>query len=133
MGKYREYKLSSGMKILLGKNAENNDELVKEFKGSKKIILHTVKPGSPFCVINSESEESPNNEEIHESGIICALRSQDWRDNHSDVELHQFTGKDVKKPLFAKAGSWKLKGNPKVIKIKKKEIELWEKKLVKKN
>jgi len=127
--KSREFILKSGTKILLGKDAESNDELVKNFKGKENIILHTVKPGSPFCVIENLN---PEKEDLIESAIICAAKSQDWRDNKSNVEVHQFTGRDVKKTIFMKSGSWKLKSQPKIIKVKKAEILKWEKKLVEK-
>lgn len=123
--KFREFILSTGTKIFLGKNAENNDELVSDFRGKENLILHTVKPGSPFCVIDYEN---PTREEIKESAIICASKSQDWRDNKKDVEMHLFSGKDVKKPVLSKTGTWKLISKPKVIKVKKKEIEEWMKK-----
>ncbi len=118
--KFREFELNEKTKIFLGKNAENNDELVKKFKGKENIILHTVAPGSPFCVIE---KLNPSSTEIKESAIICASKSQDWRDNKSDVKMHVFTGKDVKKPFLAKAGTWKISCKMKVINIKKKEIE----------
>jgi len=119
MSKFREIELDKETKILLGRNAKNNDELVKKFKGKENIILHTVKPGSPFCVIE---KLNPNQKEIYEAGIICASKSQDWRDNKRNVEMHVFTGKDVKKPVFAKPGTWKVR-NAKIINIKKKDIE----------
>lgn len=123
--KPREIILPSGVKIFLGRNAENNDELMSKFKGKENIILHTVEPGSPFCVLD---DLKPTPEEIHLSGSACAAKSQDWRDNKSDVLIHQFTGKDVRKPLIKKVGTWKIKGKPKVIKIKKKDILKWMKK-----
>lgn len=123
--KFREYILDSGETIFLGRDAKSNDELVKKFKGKENIILHTVKPGSPFCVIESLN---PSKEDVKASAIICAAKSQDWRDNELDVLIHQFTGKDVKKPLVKKTGTWKIKKKPKVIKIKKKEIKEWLKK-----
>jgi len=123
--KFREFELSIGTKIFLGKNAENNDELMKEFKGKGNIILHTVKSGSPFCVIE---KLKPTQKEISEAGIICAAKSQDWRDNKSNVLIHQFTGKEIKKSIFAKTGTWKIISKAKVIKIKKSEIEKWLKK-----
>ena len=129
--KYREITLSSGTKIFLGKNAENNDELVKSFKGKENTILHTVKPGSPFCVID-KLNPGPTKEEIKEAAIICAGKSQDWRDNKGNVEIHQFTGKDVQKFFWMKPGLWKIKNKPDIIKLKKQEIESWEKYSVKK-
>jgi len=117
--KFREFNLKSGAKILLGKNAKNNDELVQKFKGKENIILHTVAPGSPFCVIDNLN---PSKEDIKEAGIICASKSQDWRDNKRDVKMHIFSGKDVKKPLFAKPGTWRINGKAKTIIIKKEDI-----------
>ena len=118
--KYREFNLSTGTKIFLGKDAESNDELMKEFKGKENTILHTVEPGSPFCVID---KIDASEKEIKESAIICASKSQDWRDNKSNVKIHQFSGKEIKKPFFAKAGTWKVSGKLKVIVASKKDIE----------
>lgn len=118
--KFREFALKSETKIFLGKDENSNDDLMKEFKGKGNIILHTVAPGSPFCVID---KLNPTKDEIKEAGIICASKSQDWRDNKRDVKMHVFSGKDIKKPFFSKAGSWKIIGKAKVIKIKKKDIE----------
>lgn len=117
--KFRKKVLKDGTEILLGRNAENNDELVKEFKGKDNIILHTVASGSPFCVILGER---PTKESVNLSGAWCAAFSQDWRDHKSDVKINVFTGKDVSKPLLLrKQGSWKVK-NSKTIKIKKEDI-----------
>jgi len=118
--KFREIKLKSGTNIFLGKNSENNDELVKKFRGKENIIMHTVASGSPFCVVE---KIDPTKEEIKEAGIICASKSQDWRDHKSDVKMHIFTGKDIKKPLLAKAGTWKITRKADVVNIKKKDIE----------
>ena len=123
--KFREIKLESETKILLGKDENSNDELMKEFKGRDNIILHTSKPGSPFCVI--EGNFKPSNKDIKASGQVCASYSQDWRDNKKDVIVHVFTGKDILKRRWMKKGSWKVK-NPRIIKIKKRDIENIEKK-----
>jgi predicted ribosome quality control (RQC) complex YloA/Tae2 family protein len=120
--KPHEIILSSGKKIFLGKNAETNDELVKEFEGKDNIIMHTVVPGSPFCIIE---ELKPTKKDIREVAIICASKSQDWRDNKGNVFIHQFTGKGVYKNKSMKRGTWGLKSKPKKIKVLKKEIKRW--------
>jgi len=118
--KPRKIKLKTGTDILLGRNAEGNDKLVKQFKGKANVILHTVAAGSGFCVID---KEKPTKEEIKLSGAHCVKYSQDWRDNKSDTKVHVFTGKDVKKPFFGKKkGTWKITKKPKVIKIKKEDV-----------
>ena len=128
MTKFREYILKSGNEILLGKNAESNDELMKLYRGKENTIFHTIAPGSPFCVIDNLN---PTQKEIQESAIICAAKSQDWRDNKNDVKVNLFKGKDIKKTILMKIGSWKIKSKPEILKVKKIDIENWEKKNVK--
>ncbi len=121
--KFREFKLKSGKNIFLGKNSEQNEDLVKEFMKKENIILHTAKPGSPFCIIN---EHSPTSTEIKEAAVYCARYSQDWRDNKKDVLVHVFKGKDIYKTKVMKPGTFGVK-KFKVIKAKKEEIEELEK------
>ncbi|MFH1311135.1 MAG: NFACT RNA binding domain-containing protein [Nanoarchaeota archaeon] len=117
--KFREITFESGTKIILGKDAESNDELMKKFKGKKNKIIHTLAPGSPFCVIDNPN---PRPEEIITSGAIVARYSQDWRNNKKDVLVSIFTGKDISKDKDMKIGTWKVK-KQKSIKIKKEDIE----------
>ena len=49
--KFHEFKTGSGKKILAGKSAEQNENLISQFIGKSNFIFHTAKPGSPFCVI----------------------------------------------------------------------------------
>lgn len=120
--KFREYFLFSGTKILLGKDSKNNDELVSSYTGKENIILHTANPGSPFCVID-KIEPMPSKKEIKSAAIICASKSQDWRDNKKNVNVHQFTGKEVYKNKTMKSGTWGIRKTPKIIKVKKRDIE----------
>ena len=121
--KPREFTLKSGIKILLGKNAKNNDELVEKYQNKKNIILHTAKPGSPFCVIDLNASKR----DIKESAIICASKSKDWRENKNNMIVHLFTGKNIYKEKNMKIGTWGLRKKPKIIRIKKEEIEKFEK------
>ncbi len=117
--KFREFETSSGKRVLAGKNAENNEQLVNEFIGKANMILHTAAPGSPFCIIE---DLKPSKKDINETAIFCARKSQDWRDNRNDVLIHVFTGKDVYKNKGMKPGMFGVR-KFKVIKAKKKEIE----------
>ncbi len=122
--KPREFRLKSGKNILLGRNSENNEELVKLYKGKNNIILHTAEPGSPFCVIR---EHPATSAEIKKAAVYCARYSQDWRDNKKDVLVHVFKGKDVYKTRMMKPGTFGVK-KFKVIKVKKVDIEKWAEK-----
>lgn len=116
--KFREITLESGTRIFLGKDAEQNEELVKEYLGKENIIIHTAKPGSPFCVID---KSKPLKKEIKGSAVHCAKHSQDWRDNRNDVEVHVFTGKDVYKRKGMKIGTFGVR-NFKALKVKKEDL-----------
>lgn len=116
--KFREKTLASGTKFILGKDEESNDELMNKFKGKSNTILHTLAPGSPFCVIENLVFKG----DVHAAGVLCARYSQDWRDNKGDVIVNVFTGKDISKGKGMKIGTWKVRKS-KSITIKKKEIE----------
>jgi predicted ribosome quality control (RQC) complex YloA/Tae2 family protein len=120
---FREITLTSGAIVSSGKDAKSNDELMEKFKGKPNVIMHTVSPGSPFCVINNLK---PSRKDISASGAICATYSQDWRDNKGDVKVNVFTGKDISKRKSMKVGTWKV-NKCKVIKIKKRKIKKWKK------
>jgi predicted ribosome quality control (RQC) complex YloA/Tae2 family protein len=116
--KFREFETSTGKKILAGRDAKSNEELIKQVEDNE-IVLHTAKPGSPFVNIKSKK---PAKTDIKETAVFCASKSQDWRDNKKDVEIHYFIGKDVFKKKEMKLGTFGVK-KFKILKIKKKEIE----------
>ena len=122
--KFREIILESGTKILLGKDEKSNEELMKKFKGKENLILHTSKPGSPFCVIDNLK---PTKKDVEETAVVCAKYSQDWRDNKKDVVIHVFDGKKVFKRKGMKIGTFGVK-KFKRIKVKKEDIINFEKK-----
>ncbi len=119
--KFRKIILKSGAKILLGKDAESNDELIKKFKGKGNIIIHTKAAGSPFCVILKNNKNPISMLDIKEAAVYCARYSQDWRDNKSDVKVHWFDGIDVYKKRGMNIGTFGVKFWN-LITIKKRDI-----------
>ncbi|VVB82446.1 Uncharacterised protein [uncultured archaeon] len=117
--KFREFTTSSEKKILAGKDAEQNEELVKQFIGKDNILFHTARPGSPFCVIEKIKHSKKDEKE---AAIFCASKSQAWRDNKGDIEVNFFSGEDVYKDKDMKAGTFGVKRFRTMI-ITKKEIE----------
>lgn len=124
--KFREFITSSRKRVLVGKNAEQNEELVKQFIDKDNKIFHTERPGSPFCVIE---DLKPLAKDIRETATFCALKSQDWRDNQQEVIVHVFTGKEVYKEKRMKAGMFGVR-KTKNIRIKKSEIMKFDSKKV---
>ena len=119
MVKFREFKTSSGKIVLAGRNAENNEELVKQ-AGKEEIVLHTGLPGSGFVNIKADKKEITK-QDIKEAAVFCARYSQDWRDNKKDVFIHIFTGKNIFKDKEMKTGTFGVKNFKKII-VKKEEI-----------
>lgn len=116
---FREFITTRGTKIFAGKNAEQNELLVKKFIGKHNIIMHTAKPGSPFCVADPLRLKIGDKKQI---AIFCASKSKDWRDNKKDVIMHVFKGEHVYKEKHMKTGTFGVK-KLRRIKIKKREIE----------
>lgn len=125
MSKFREIKTSSGKTIFGGKDAKNNEELVKQ-AGKNEEIFHTAKPGSPFVNIKSDKEKV-SKKDIKQAAVFCAAKSQDWRDNKRDIEVHRFRGKDIYKTKSMKIGTFGVK-KFKIIRVKKRNIEKFLKK-----
>ncbi|MBS3094589.1 DUF814 domain-containing protein [Candidatus Pacearchaeota archaeon] len=115
--KFREHITKKGTLVLGGKSAQNNEELIKQIEPNE-VVLHTEKPGSPFVNIKGK----PKFGDVKEAAIFCARYSQDYRDNKSDVVIHQFKGRDISKDRKMKLGMFGVR-NIKKIKIKKKWIE----------
>ncbi len=116
---FRKFTTSSGKQIIAGKSAENNEELVPQIEANE-IVLHTAKPGSPFCNIKADEKEV-SKKDLKEAAVFCASKSQDWRDNKRNVVVHYFLGKDIYKLKSMKAGTFGVK-NTKEITIKRQEI-----------
>ncbi len=121
---FREFILSSGVKILAGKDAKTNEELIEQVEDDE-LVLHSAKPGSPFVNIKTKK---PTKFDIKDAAIFCALKSQDWRDNKEDVDIHYFLGKDIYKKKDMKLGMFGVRKFEN-IKIKAIEIETLQRKL----
>lgn len=119
-GKYRCFNTSSGRLVLGGKSAEQNEELMNDFIGKGNIIMHTEKPGSPFCIILGENK--PAKSDIREAAVFCARHSREWKKDNSDVLVHAFSGKDAYKDKGMKKGTFGVGKIRRKIRVKKKEI-----------
>ena len=123
MVNFREYVTSSGLRVLGGKSAENNDELVERAM-PKDVMLHTDAPGSPFVNVGKD----PSKKDVNEAAVFCAKYSQDWRGSKRDVVVNMFKRSDMNKEVKMKSGTWSVKKQEKV-KVKAVDILKFEKEL----
>ncbi len=117
---FRKFETKHGTLLLAGKNADSNEELIKQVEPDEE-VFHTELPGSPFVNIKGK----PKKGDIKEAAIFCARYSRDWKKNHRNVEVHRFKGKDVFKVKGMKTGTFGVK-KIKKIKVKKGDIERWK-------
>lgn len=127
MTNFRILFTSSGKKVLFGKSAENNEELIGQVEPTE-IVLHTAQPGSPFANIKENPTEKPTKKDIKEAAVFCAKFSHDWRNNKNDVIVHVFRGADIYKEKNMKTGTFSVK-KFETIKVKKEDILKFEKEL----
>lgn len=132
---FREITISSGKKVLAGKSAKNNEELIEQ-AGKQEIVLHTKQPGSPFVNIKGK----PTKKDIKEAAIFCAKYSQAWKSQKSlisddcqnsqilkkpkikkNIIIHVFKGKNIYKTKDMKLGTFGVKKFKEIL-VSKKDI-----------
>ncbi|MFA5020066.1 MAG: NFACT RNA binding domain-containing protein [Candidatus Pacearchaeota archaeon] len=123
--KFRWFFTSSKKLVIGGKNAEQNEEIIRQIEKDEE-VFHSAKPGSPFVNIKGKA----NDTDIKQAATFCALKSHDWRDNQGDVEIHRFNGRDIFKTKGMKMGTFGVR-NHKSIVIKKQDILKLKEKLEK--
>lgn len=108
--KYRWFVTSSGKLVIGGKNAEQNEILLRKLKSSEedKIIMHTAEPGSPFSAILAPPK-SIKLSDMHECAIFTASFSRAWRQEKRKVKVDVFHLSDIYKLSSMKAGTWGVK------------------------
>ncbi len=100
-------RLWMGVLVIGGKSADQNEQVIKHAK-SDDIVLHTEEPGSPFCVIVDEIEETNN--DIREAAIFCASLSQQWKKKKKEIDVGYFRKEQIKKGKGMKTGTFSVGG-----------------------
>jgi len=123
--KFRKYITSSGIIVLGGRNAENNEKLIEQ-AAKNEFVLHTVAPGSPFCNIKSDAADVSKND-LMETAIFCAKYSQAWKKPKikKDILVHFFLGKNILKEESMKLGTFGVKKFKEIL-VKKENIATFE-------
>lgn len=105
--KYRWFCTSSGKLVIGGKNADQNDMVLKTIKLSKKefIIMHTSEPGSPFSII-LEDVDKLTKSDLDETAIFTGCFSRAWRTGKKQAKVDIFLASKLYKSKLMKEGTW---------------------------
>jgi predicted ribosome quality control (RQC) complex YloA/Tae2 family protein len=122
LGNFRQALTLSEKTMLAGKNAEQNEQIIKQ-AGKSEFVLHTKMPGSPFVNIKEKSRDVDKHD-IHDAALFCAVYSQAWKKakKKKDVEVHVFLGQDIYKEKGMPLGTFGVKKFKKIT-VKKSELD----------
>ena len=104
---YRWFFTSTGMLVVGGKSAVQNDALLQEVLARKEeyCIMHTEDPGSPFTIIDAPIA-SLTQQEYKEVAIFTACFSKAWKAGKKQASVHIFSSSQIHKQTAMKAGTW---------------------------
>lgn len=82
--------------VVAGKDASQNEVLVKKHLRDKDIFLHADIHGAPATILLLDSKE-PGIEDIEDAAVIAACYSRAWRAGYSYVDVYWVRGEQVSK------------------------------------
>lgn len=119
---YREFRSSHDNKILVGRNAEANDELTTAVARGRDMWLHARNfPGS-HVVLRMRKDEELKSEDLVDAATLAAYHSEGRRD--TVVEVTYTEAKHVRKPKGAPPGSVTVGGGGSTIAVRIEEARL---------
>ncbi len=120
--KYRWFYTSTGKLVIGGKNASQNETLLRKVKSENKdrLAMHTTEPGSPFTIILSDIKDITD-EDTNECAIFTGAFSRAWRSKKKKVSIDIFNLSQLHKSSLMKEGTWGVKGEIKRVLV---ELEL---------
>lgn len=109
---YRWFFTSTGLLVVGGKSAVQNDVLLQEVLARKGeyCIMHTEDPGSPFTIIDAQLA-TLSQQDYREVAIFTACFSKAWKAGKKQAIVHLFSSSQIHKQTAMKAGTWGVYGN----------------------
>lgn len=122
---YRWFRTSEDFLVVLGKNAKQNEELIKKKTEENDIVLHPELPKSPFIVIKSDDKEiTPL--VIREAAEFGASFSSAWKRGYGAADVYWVRPEQVTKEApsgeHIGKGSFMIKGEKNY--LKKTELKV---------
>ncbi|MEM2816028.1 MAG: ribosome rescue protein RqcH [Candidatus Bathyarchaeia archaeon] len=85
--KFRWFMSSDGFLVVAGKDAANNEALIKKYTRPGDIVFHADITGAPFVVVKTEGR-SPSEQCLREAGEFAATLSRGWRESFAAVDVY---------------------------------------------
>lgn len=116
---------SEGFLIIGGKNADQNEELMKKYLEKDDIVLHSEIKGAPFVIVKSQDKEiTPL--AIREAAEIAAAYSSAWKKGYGNVDVYwvrpEQASKEAPSGEYIGKGSFMIKGEKNY--LRKRELKI---------
>jgi predicted ribosome quality control (RQC) complex YloA/Tae2 family protein len=85
-----------GFLVIAGRDASQNEVLVRKYLGDEDIFLHADIHGAPATILLKQGKE-PSIEDIEDAAVLAACYSRAWKANYSFVEVYWVKGSQVSK------------------------------------
>jgi predicted ribosome quality control (RQC) complex YloA/Tae2 family protein len=105
---YRWFISSEGFLCIGGRDATQNEILIKKHTEPTDLVFHSEITGSPFFIIKTE-KKTPGEATLQECAQITASYSRAWRRRLSSAEVYHITPEQVSKT--ANSGEYLTKGS----------------------
>lgn len=125
--KFRWSKTSEGFLVIGGKDATQNEIIIKKHTRPEDVVLHAEIKGAPFVVVKAESkEEEITPLAIREAAEISAAYSSAWKKGYGNVDVYWVKPEQVSKEAPAgehlEKGSFMIKGKKNY--LRKRELKI---------
>ncbi|MEM4481782.1 MAG: ribosome rescue protein RqcH [Desulfurococcaceae archaeon] len=118
--KYRWSFTRGGYLVIAGRDASQNEAIVKKHLGDEDVFLHAEIRGAPATVL-LKGKETLKDEDVQDAAVIAACYSRAWKAGYSYVDVYWVLGKQVSKSPppgeFLGKGSFMIYGERTYLKI----------------
>jgi len=87
---------SEGLLVIAGRDANQNEAIVRKYLDKKDIFLHADIHGAPATVIKTRGK-IPGEKSIHEASVIAACYSRAWKLGFGEIDVYWVRGEQVSK------------------------------------
>ncbi|ATZ80225.1 putative nuclear export mediator factor NEMF-like protein [Bodo saltans virus] len=117
---------TDGILVLLGKNSDQNESLVKRFMEKDDLYMHSEMAGSGSCIIKRKDKNIPITT-LEEANIFLMSHTKAWMQNSPDRTYWVFSEQVSKTPEsgeYVTKGSFIIRGTKNFLSIPKMELGL---------
>lgn len=114
--RYRWFRSSDGIVVIAGKDAEQNEELVKRHSRPYDTLMHADIYGSPFAVVRNDERIKLPEQTVKEAAEFVAAHSRAWRSKLLVADVYCMSPDQAVKAPGLPTGSFLIRGKRKWLK-----------------